>query len=138
MDRATLYQFLAQHRYGVVSSISQDCVPQSALVGIAVTADLQVIFDTVESSRKFANLVARPSCSFVVGWEAEQTAQIEGTAEHLVGERLAYYLPTYLAAWPDGADRMTWPEIAHFAVRPRWIRYSDFDRTPPFIHEVYL
>jgi hypothetical protein len=36
MDRAAIYAFMTQFRYGVVSSIANG-MPQSALVGIAVT-----------------------------------------------------------------------------------------------------
>jgi hypothetical protein len=40
----------------------------------------EIIFDTVPSSRKYPNLIARPVCSFVVGWAGEQTVQFEGHA----------------------------------------------------------
>ena len=73
MDRNALYSFVGRHRYGVVSSISGKGVPQSALVGIATTPNLEIIFDTVKSSRKYPNLIARPICSFAVGWAGEQT-----------------------------------------------------------------
>jgi hypothetical protein len=47
---------MAEHRYGVVSSISSTGAPQSALVGIAVTDQLEIIFDTLRSTRKYENL----------------------------------------------------------------------------------
>jgi hypothetical protein len=30
---------------------------------------------------------------------------------------------------------MSWPGITWFVVRPRWIRFSDFDQNPPLIEE---
>ena len=30
---------------------------------------------------------------------------------------------------------MSWPGIVYFVVRPTWIRYSDYDQSPPLIHE---
>jgi hypothetical protein len=30
---------------------------------------------------------------------------------------------------------MSWPGIVYFVVRPAWIRYSDFDQSPPLIRE---
>jgi hypothetical protein len=54
-------------RYGVVSSLAADGEPHSALVGIAVSPALEIIFDTVKSSRKYGNLIAHPACSFVGG-----------------------------------------------------------------------
>ena len=49
MDPIELHSFMVRHHFGVVSSISGDGTPQSALVGIAITAQLEIIFDTVSS-----------------------------------------------------------------------------------------
>jgi len=136
MDKATIYSFMAQFRYGVVSSISRNGVPQSALVGIATTSELEIVFDTVKSSRKYPNLVERPSCSFVVGWGGEQTVQFEGVAIEPDGEELRRCQEAYFAVWTDGPARLAWPGITYFVVRPRWIRYSDFDQSPPLIEEL--
>ena len=138
MDRLFLYSFMSQHRYGVVSSIGGDGTPQSALVGIATSPDLEIIFDTVKSSRKYSNLIARPDCSFVVGWGGEQTVQLEGIAEEPQGAELKRIQEIYFTAWPDGPARMAWPGITYFVVRPRWLRYSDFDQRPPVIEEIKL
>jgi hypothetical protein len=60
---------------------------------------------------------------------------LEGAAFQPTGPDLVRYQQVYFAAWPDGPDRLNWPGIAYFVVRPRWIRYSDFDRRPPLIEE---
>ena len=135
MDRTFLHVFMTQHRYGVVSSISQQGAPQSALVGIATTPANEIIFDTMTSSRKYHNLAARPDCSFVVGWSGEQTVQLEGMATEPKGPDLNRYQEIYFAVWPDGVARRNWPGITWFVIRPRWIRYSDYDQTPPLIEE---
>ena len=136
MDIAGIYSFMSRFRYGVVSSTSRDGIPQSALVGIATTPELEIIFDTVKSSRKYSNLVERPSCSFVVGWGGEQTVQFEGVAFEPDGTELKRYQEAYFSAWPDGPARMSWPGITYFVVQPKWIRYSDFDQSPPLIVEI--
>ncbi len=137
MDRAALHAFMTRHRYGVLSSTSKEGSPQSALVGIATTPELEIVFDTVKSSRKYPNLIERAACSFVIGgWDSEQTLQFEGLAAEPHGEELRRCRQAYFAVWPDGPSRMSWPGIAWFAVRPRWIRFSDFDRNPPLIEEI--
>lgn len=136
MDRTFLHSFMSQHRYGVVSSIGPDGTPQSALVGIATSPELEIVFDAVKSSRKYPNLIARPACSLVVGWAGEQTVQFEGIAEEPAGSDLNRCQEIYFAAWPDGPARMSWRGITWFLVRPRWIRYSDFDQRPPLIEEM--
>jgi hypothetical protein len=110
--------------------------PQSALVGIAVATSLEIVFDTVKTTRKYRNLVARPACSFVIGgWDSERTIQYEGAAEELEGEARTPYLDLYLQVFPDGVDRLAWPGIVHFVVRPSWIRFTDYHVVPPAIRE---
>jgi len=138
MDRNALHSYMMRHRFGVVSSISEHGTPQSALVGIAITAQLEIIFDTVRSSRKYPNLIARPDCSFVVGWTGEQTVQFEGQAIEPNGSELKRYQEIYFATWPECKVHMNWPDIAYFVVLPRWIRYSDYDQKPPVIEEVVI
>jgi hypothetical protein len=42
---------------------------QWALVGIAITPELEIIFDLVEKSRKFANIARDPRVAFLLGWQ---------------------------------------------------------------------
>ena len=76
-------------------------------------------------------MMANPRVSFTVGNTVgsgdERTVQYEGVAEELAGDPLARLQPVYFAAWPDGVDRVQWPHITWFVIRPRWIRYSDFN-----------
>src|SRR5277367_6355254 len=102
MDRGFIYSFMAGCRYGVVSSVAADGTPQSALVGIAVTPDLEIVFDTVSSSRKYRNLKACPQCSIVM-WTGEVTLQYEGIAEEVRDDR---YKETYFKKMPGGRDRL--------------------------------
>jgi general stress protein 26 len=135
MTRFELYKFMAMHALGVLGSISAEGMPQSALVGIAVTDELEIIFDTLNSSRKYGNLVSNAKACFVVGWEGETTVQFEGEAFLPEGEELERYKEVYFAKWPDGPSRQSWPGLVYFVVRPRWIRYSDFNQHPPLIEE---
>jgi pyridoxine/pyridoxamine 5'-phosphate oxidase len=135
VTHADLLHFIEQSKLGVLSSVAPSGAPQSALVGIAVPDDLQIIFDTLKTSRKYGNLKARPTCSFVFGWTGEQTVQYEGIAEELDGTQLRRYQEIYFRTWPDGTSRSQWPGIVYFLVKPKWIRYSDFDKNPPLIVE---
>ena len=136
MDRATLRAFMASQRYGVLSSLSPQGTPQSALVGISISPALEIIFDTLNATRKYRNLIAQPACSFVIGgWSREQTMQLEGRAFQPQGTELDHFREVYFHDWPDGRERVHWPGLVHLVVRPVWIRYSDFDQRPPFILE---
>ena len=135
MTQAELYAFLASHRLAVLSTITPQSSSQSALVGIAVTPALELVFDTVKSSRKYSNLIANAACSLVVGWTAEQTVQYEGTAHQLSGSELTRCQEIYFKTWPECIPHQKWPDIAYFVVKPKWLRYSDFGHTPPLILE---
>src|SRR5258708_27887235 len=124
MTEADLCSFISQCKLGVLSTVAEAGSPQSALVGIAVTPTLEIVFDTVKSSRKYPNLVARPRCSFAIGWAGEQTVQYEGEAVQLTGADLKRCQEVYFRAWPDGPARLAWAGIVYFVVRPTWIRYS--------------
>ncbi len=54
------------------------------MVGIAVSDDFEIVFDTIDSSRKAQNLRWRAEIAFVVGGIAtndERTVQYEGVAD---------------------------------------------------------
>jgi hypothetical protein len=135
MTQTDLVAFIEGHRLGVLGTVNGANRPQSALVGVAVTPGLDIVFDTVSGSRKYPNLISRPACSFVIGCSNEQTIQYEGEARLLEPPELAHYQEIYFKAFPDGPARLNWPGIVYFAVRPLWIRYSDFAQTPAFIRE---
>jgi nitroimidazol reductase NimA-like FMN-containing flavoprotein (pyridoxamine 5'-phosphate oxidase superfamily) len=125
VTRAELLAFLRKHRLAVVSTVHDDA-PQAAVVGIAVTDELDIVFDTLSTSRKYRNLQADPRAALVIGWDAEQTVQYEGVADFPTGAELVACKQAYFAAWPDGPTRETWPNIGYVRVRPRWVRFSDF------------
>jgi PPOX class probable F420-dependent enzyme len=130
-----LITFLRRHRWGVVATVAADGAPQAAVVGIAVTDRLELVFDTVDESRKVRNLRRDARVAVVVGWDEEQTVQLDGVADEPTGEDLAVCQATYFAAFPDGQERRSWPGITYVRVRPTWIRYSDFRQVPPLILE---
>jgi hypothetical protein len=135
LDKVALYLFMKRARYGVIASLGPDEVPQSALVGVAVTPDLEIVFDTLAKTRKYANLSAHSACSVSLWWGGEQAVQMDGTAFEPTGSALDQYREAYFAVWPDGRARLAWAGITHFVVQPRWIRVIDYDQSPPLIEE---
>jgi hypothetical protein len=176
MTRDEVLKFLRENKIVVEASLHADGAPQAAAIGVAVTDDLHLVFDTVTTSRKHANLVRDPRCAFVA-WHGGITIQIEGVAELLFAangdkgaetsalgpatmaaaaglaamggavlasdaavsdklatdECLATAKAAYFAAFPDGPERESWPDIAYWRVRPTWIRASDYGTSPAAI-----
>jgi pyridoxine/pyridoxamine 5'-phosphate oxidase len=136
MDRAGIYRFLDTCSLGVVSTLGPDGAPQSALVGMAVTPELEVVFDTVAKSRKFDNLMRDGRVSLVAGWQGEVTVQLEGVARRISSTELGPYHEVYFRKFADGRARLKWEGIAYFVITPRWVRYSDYNQSPPEIVEI--
>jgi general stress protein 26 len=136
MTRAELVVFLRRYKLAVQASRAPDGAPQAAVVGFAVSDDLELVFDTLESTRKYGNLRADPRIAIVIGWDDAITAQLEGIAEFPEGEELERIRECYFVAYPDGRERLKWPGITHVRIRPTWVRYSDFTRDPPSIVEL--
>lgn len=136
LTREEAYQFIRPRRFAVISTTMDDGWPESALIGIAVTRELEIIFDTVDTTRKCANLRRDPRASLVIGWRGDylahtggyQTMQYCGIAEEPSGAELERLLPTYFDAHPEGHSREAWPGLTYFRIRPRWLRYSTYYR----------
>jgi uncharacterized pyridoxamine 5'-phosphate oxidase family protein len=126
MKRSDLLQFLRKHRLGVLSTVSPSSEPDAAVVGIALTDDFEIIFDTLDTTRKVANLRHYPKIAFVVGWDQEITVQLEGIADEPAAAELNRLKEAYFLVYPDGRERQRWKGITYFRVRPHWARYSDF------------
>jgi pyridoxine/pyridoxamine 5'-phosphate oxidase len=136
MTRAALIELLRRHRLAVQASVAADGTPQAAVVGIAVSDALELVFDTVDSTRKCANLRRDPRVALVIGWDEEQTVQLQGIADEPAGADLARLQAVYFAAFPDGPSRLSWPGLTYFRVRPTWVRHSDFRGAEPVITEL--
>ncbi len=128
MTHESVFRFIAKHKLGVLATISPSGEPQAAVVGIAVTSELELVFDTVKTSRKYQNLAANPRIAFVIGGDEEITVQYEGEANELRSAEDRKYFDTYFQTWPECREHLKWPGIVHFKVRPKWIRYSDFNK----------
>ena len=138
MTRDELLEFLRSQRLAVVSSVASAGAPQAALVGIGVSERFEIVFDTLASTRKAANVRRDGRVALVIGgWlkQDERTVQLEGLADEPGGADLERLKLVYYAAYPEGPNRANWPGLIYVRVRPQWIRYSDFNRDPPLIVE---
>ena len=138
LARSELYQFICGHRHGVVATTHADGSTEAALVGIAVSPRLEIYFDTIGETRKAVNLRRDPRIAMVMGWDDAGSLQLEGIADEPKGEALAALKRVYYAAWPDGPSRESWPGITWFRVKPRWIRFSDFNRKADAVRELTM
>ena len=138
MTRADVLTFMRRHTLAVQASVSAVGAPQAAVVGFVVTGDFEVVFDTVDTTRKIANLRRNARCALVVGGLVngdERTVQLEGMADEPTGTDLDRLKELYFVRFPDGRNRPHWPGLTYIRVKPQWLRFSDFNHSPPAIVE---
>jgi len=138
LTKTDVLEFLRRHTMAVEATVCPSGRAQAAAIGIVVTDELEVFFDTTATSRKAHNLRLHPAIALVVGWdEADgRTVQYEGVADEPVGPELARLKERYFARFPQGREREQWPDIAYFRVRPSWIRFTDFNQAEPLVLEL--
>lgn len=138
MDSSGLLTFLREHRLAVQASVSAAGAPQAAVVGFAVSDRFEIVFDTLESTRKAENLRRNARMTLVVGGLVEgdeRTVQLEGMADEPAGADLERLKQVYYSVYPDGPGRLSWPGLIYVRVRPEWVRYSDYNLDPAEIVE---
>jgi hypothetical protein len=138
MNPRALLKFMRLHRLAVQASVSALDAAQAAIVGFAVTDLFEIVFDTLDTTRKVQNLRRNPRVALVIGgWVPgdERTVQYEGVADEPSGSELERLKEAYYTVYPDGPSRLGWPGLIYVRVRPTWVRYSDYNRDPPEIIE---
>ena len=139
-----LVEFMRANPLATMATVSAEGSPEAALVGVAVSERLELVFDTLDASRKFLNVKREPRIAAVFGAAGayksgkhdERTLQYEGVADVPSGEELERVREEiYFRQFPDGRSRMKWAHIAYVHVTPAWIRYSDYNVSPPRIVE---
>lgn len=136
VSKSTVVDFIRLHRYGVIATIGADGAPNAALVSLVVDHRLDLFFDSFESTRKVANLRRDPRIGCAIGGTTigdERTVQIDGLVDFPQGEELERFQRSYFQVQPDGRRRSKLPGVVYLRVRPIWVRYSDYNVTPPAI-----
>lgn len=130
-------QFVAAQQLAVVATLGPDGAPQAALVGIALTDQFELVFDSVESSRKIGNLRRDQRVAVVIGgtMRDERTVQVDGVADEPQGDEGERIRNAYFRRWPDGRDRVSWAGMTHVRITPRWLRFSDWNVSPVLVAE---
>lgn len=137
MDKKKILRdFIKKNKLAVISTINSNGKPESAVLEFGDTDNLELIFDTFETARKYKNLQKNGDISFVIGWDENITVQYEGVAIELGGDDLKKYKEEYFAKNPDARRWETRQGIRYFKVIPSWIRYSDLNKDPWEIFEV--
>lgn len=137
-QKKRILDFLKRHTLAVVATVDSRGHPQAAVVEFSETDDLEIIFDTFSTYRKYKNLQSDPRVAMVIGWDDEVTVQYEGVAHELRGEELERSQDIHCGKLPKAKKFLSMPQMRYFKVTPVWIRYSDLHVDPWEVFEVKL
>jgi pyridoxine/pyridoxamine 5'-phosphate oxidase len=128
--------FIEETDLTVISTVDSKNVPESAVILFAKTPQLEFIFYTFPTSRKYKNMKDNPSVSFVIGWDERITVQYVGIAEELQKKDLKKYRDLFFKQNPKAIKWEGKKDIAYFKVTPKWIRYTNLNKDPWQIFEI--
>lgn len=123
-----------QNRLAVLSTITPENESESAIMEFSAGDNLELVFDTLPTSRKYKNLGKNKTVSVVIGWEPA-TIQYEGTAIEVVANELEKYKQIHFHKFPD-AVKFEKFDMKFFKIIPKWIRFTDVSKQPWEVFEI--
>lgn len=125
--KRALYDFIHARGQGVLATAGKDGKPEAAVMDFAVTPELEIIFETTDQTRKFANLRRDHRVALVVGgWDGSETLQYDGLAHEPEGPMLDLARKRYFSVFPQKLSHQNWPGNHYFVIRPLWVRFSNY------------
>jgi pyridoxine/pyridoxamine 5'-phosphate oxidase len=135
--KAAFIAYIGGVNCGVISTADKQHGPEAAFINLAVASNLEIVFETLISSRKYRNLQTDPRAALVIGGHGKTTLQIEGFVDEPVETDLDEAISLYYDACPQNNSHRNWPGLTYLRLRPRWIRYSDYGH-PWKVEEYFL
>ena len=134
-----ILNFIKFCEFGVVSTLDPGSLtPESAVVAISQTDNLEIIFASFSGTRKNHNLEKNKNVSIVIGWDNanKTTVQLEGVAHLLKGDERALLAERHCIKNPESRKYLHDSRQHYFKIIPRWIRYSNFSVNPQEVWEL--
>lgn len=122
--------FIKEHNIAVISTVTHDFLPESAVMGIYPGENFEIFFGTLKDSRKYQNLIKNPRVALVIGWDQGRTIQYEGEVVEISGDALKEFEKTSMATMPTAAKYTSDQNAAFFKIIPKWIKYTNASVDP--------
>ncbi len=131
-SKQRILDFMGKHKLTVISTVDiENNKPEAACIAFAEKENLDIIFGTSSTSRKYQNLQRNQNVSFVIGWSDELgTIQYEGVATELSGEEAMEHGKVMADKNENARVFLTKKSQRYFLVKPTWIRLVDKIKQP--------
>lgn len=131
-----MLEFLRNNTLMVISSIAESGEkPQAAVVAFSQNDNLELIFGTSNTTRKYKNIQKNPHVACVIGWDSEVgTVQYEGIAKEMSADESEKYGRIMLSKSPRSEKFVLMESQRYFVIKPTWIRLTDMTVRPHPIH----
>lgn len=135
-----ILELLQANHVGVIATHGDGLSPESAVVTISETPELEIIFGSSELARKNHNIARSPNVSLVVGWDivVRETLQIEGVAVCVSDSEREAIEALHCAKNPIFAKYNGNSSFQYFKLKPHWIRYTNLSADHAGVWEVTL
>lgn len=135
-----ILELLHANHVGVIATHGGGETPESAVVTISETDDMEIIFGSSELGRKNKNIAVNPHVSLVVGWDivVRETLQIEGVVVRVLDSEREKIEALHCAKNPIFTKYNGNPSFQYFKLHPRWIRYANLSADHSGVWEVTL
>ena len=131
--------FVGKKSFCVLATADATGRPEAAVMAYAANKAFVIYFYTEPETRKYKNLLVNKRASVVIGgWENDPTVQMDGLVEELSGLETEKAKEFVLSAHPEWRVHFSAPTGKWFSFKPFWLRYSDFNQTPPAVTEMRL
>ncbi len=134
-DKKVVIDFIKKNKIGTSSTISPDGKPEATSMAISQKDNLELIFQTPNNTRKYYNLKRNPRVAIVFGFDVDEfiTIQYEGIAREAEAQEIDECRKIHINKGEKSQEYAYLPQNKYFIVKPRWIRYWDFDKNKTFI-----
>ena len=135
-QQRVIFDFIKSQPIGILATINGAGTPEASAMAISQTDKLELIFQTPDTTRKYANLQNNPHVAVVFGWGQDNyiTVQYEGVAREVVDEAEREQLvPIHLENSADSRPYLGLPGNKFFIVTPTQIKYSDIPNRVTFV-----
>ena len=135
-QKTKILNFIKKQKVCVLSTVTKSHKPESAVIEFGETNNLEIVFDTITTYRKYKNLQHNPNVAVAIGLDSDIIIQYEGKAIELVGTAAKKYKESYWKKNPKAQKWESCPGIKFFKIVPKWIRYSDLSKKKWEVFEV--